>query len=163
MLIRTVSVNRGTCNTCRIGLLGKGRLPSLVGMAQLDRTPFHWGSRFRRLAKSRNVNLAKVAERLELSESSVRHWTNGTRPIKLADFLRLCKAAGLDAAMVLFAESADPHLVELLRAWDVANELQRRVLLTAAQGVLAQHDEAARRPETGQALPGRGRPYPRLP
>lgn len=108
-----------------------------------DKTPFAWGSRFRSLIRAKNVSLADLAERIGKSESALRSYTNGTRPIQLADFLHLCKAAEVDPAAVLFAGGVDPRFLLVGQAWVVASDLQRGVLVTAAKGVLAEHGAAA--------------------
>jgi transcriptional regulator with XRE-family HTH domain len=72
-------------------------------MPQID-TWKSWGRRFRIQIKEKGKNLAKVAERMDLAESTIRSWTNGTREINLSDFFRLCEAGGVDPAHVLFGK-----------------------------------------------------------
>lgn len=108
-----------------------------------DKTPFSWGTRFRSLIRAKHLTLADLAERLDKSESALRSYTNGTRPIQLADFLHLCKAADVDPAAVLFAGGVDPRFLIVGEAWVVASDLQRGVLVTAAKGVLAEHGAAS--------------------
>lgn len=61
-----------------------------------------WGKRLKALAKEKGLNLAALAEKLGLAESTVRSWTNGTHNTTLKDFFLLCAAADLDPALVLF-------------------------------------------------------------
>ena len=61
-----------------------------------------WGPRFKVLAKENGSSLADVAEKLKMSESGVRSWTNGTRQINLSDFFALCAAAKVDPSQALF-------------------------------------------------------------
>ena len=63
-----------------------------------------WGKRFRVQAKEKGKTLAQVGERMDLAESTIRSWTNGHREINLTDFFRLCEAAEVDAAHVLFGQ-----------------------------------------------------------
>ena len=63
-----------------------------------------WGKRFRIQAKEKGRSLAQVAERTDWQEVTLRSWTNGTREINLSDFFRLCEAAEVDAAHVLFGQ-----------------------------------------------------------
>lgn len=61
-----------------------------------------WGKRLREHIREKNMNLAKLAEKLELSEATLRSWTNSTRKINLEDFFLLCRTADLDPAVILF-------------------------------------------------------------
>lgn len=61
-----------------------------------------WGKRFRELAKENGWTLAKIADRMEITDGALRHWTNGTRDPNLGDFFRMCEIAGVDPARVLF-------------------------------------------------------------
>jgi transcriptional regulator with XRE-family HTH domain len=61
-----------------------------------------WAARYRAEIKRRHKNLAKVAEALDVAESTVRSWTNGTREPNLSDFFAICRAGEVDPAMVLF-------------------------------------------------------------
>ena len=106
-------------------------------MAQRQKTILDWGARFRELLKAKHSSLAKIAPLLDLSESAVRHWTNGTRQITLTQFLQLCAAAEIDPAVVLFAGQVDDKFLAIGEAWRQADDLGREVLWTAAQGILA--------------------------
>lgn len=101
------------------------------------KTPLGWGVRFRTLAKAKGFNLRQIAEKLEMSESGVRSWTNGQRAINLEDFLALCKAAGIDPAQTLFSGQVDDKFLAIGDAWLQATPLEREVLWTTAQGILA--------------------------
>lgn len=61
-----------------------------------------WGRRFKNAIRENGGSVVKCAEALEMSESGVRHWLNGTREINLNDFFRLCAAGGVDPCLVLF-------------------------------------------------------------
>ncbi len=61
-----------------------------------------WGPRFKKLAKENGETLATIAEKMGLAESTLRHWTNGTREINLTDLMRMCKAARVHPSLVLF-------------------------------------------------------------
>jgi transcriptional regulator with XRE-family HTH domain len=98
-----------------------------------EKTPLGWGLRFRQFAKAKELSLAQIAEKLDLSESAVRHWTNGTRDINLSDFLLLCRAAGLDPATVLFAGKVDPKFLSIGEAWNITDEVGRNLLEGAAE------------------------------
>lgn len=125
---------------------GKRALPYASGVREKDKTPLKWGTRFREALKARNSNLAKLAEhkKVDRSESALRSWTNGTRDINLSEFLQLCDAAGIDPAVVLFAGKVDNKFLDIGEAWGKANPVQREVLWTAAQGILAQNESLKR-------------------
>lgn len=110
-----------------------------------SRTALDWGARFRLYLKDKGSSLAKVAERLGRAESTLRHWTNGTRDINLAEFLELCGAAGIDPAMVLFAGQVDAKFLAIGQAWGQASPVEKEVLWIAARGILAQHESAGQR------------------
>jgi transcriptional regulator with XRE-family HTH domain len=99
--------------------------------------------------KCKKSSLAKVAEKLGRAESTVRSWTNGTRDINLAEYLELCKAAGIDPALVLFAGKVDAKFLIVGEAWSKATPEQQGVLWTAAQGILAQYATARRDADVG--------------
>lgn len=61
-----------------------------------------WGTRLRAHLKKKKSNLAKLAEKVERSEPTLRSWTNGTRQINLVDFFYICEAAEADPAIILF-------------------------------------------------------------
>lgn len=103
-------------------------------------TPLNWGARYRQAIKLKGLNLAKVAEKLDIHESTVRSWTNGHRDINLVDFLKLCRAAEVDAWPILFA-NVDERALALLEAWRQADDSERQLLNVAAQSVLRNHRE----------------------
>lgn len=109
-----------------------------------EKTPLGWGPRFRKHLKSKGLSLGDVAEKLDVAESTVRSWTNGTRDINLTDFVTLCDAAGLDHALILFSGRVDAKFLAIGEAWTKATPEQRGVLWTAAQGILAQHEAGKR-------------------
>lgn len=123
----------------------KGRLDGSSGERQKRSTPYGWGPRFREMARAKGLNLAKLAERMGLAESALRHWTNGTREVNLTDFLHLCASADLDPATILFAGKVDEGFLKVGEAWGKADPTQRGVLRTAAEGILAQHAAIGRR------------------
>ena len=51
--------------------------------------------------KAAKKTWAEIAEAMNMSESGIRHWRNGTREIKLAEFVDLCRAARADPVAVL--------------------------------------------------------------
>ena len=108
-----------------------------------------WGPRFRQQCRDKGLNLAKIAERLDLAESTVRSWTNGTREINLSDFFRLCSAAGIEPGEVLFAESAQnqplpdaENFLAMTEAWRYATPEWKEILLTTADAIIKQHRAA---------------------
>lgn len=111
-------------------------------------TPPEWGQRFRDLARSKELSLATIAERLDKSESGVRSWLNGTREPNIGEFLLLCKAADIDAAVVLFSGTNDAKFLVVADAWAKANKEQKNVLCTAAKGILAEHESEQQRAAT---------------
>lgn len=50
---------------------------------------------------SKTVTWAKIAGGMDMTEGGIRHWRNGTREIKLTEFLSLCRHAGADPATIL--------------------------------------------------------------
>jgi transcriptional regulator with XRE-family HTH domain len=105
-----------------------------------------WGSRFRQQCRDKGLNLAKIAERLDLAESTVRSWTNGTRKINLSDFFRLCGAAGIEPSEVLFAEADQNQplpdaekFLAMTEAWRYASPEWKEMLLTTADAIIQQH------------------------
>jgi transcriptional regulator with XRE-family HTH domain len=110
-----------------------------------EKTPLGWGARFRESLKAKGLSLGQLARELDLAESTLRSWTNGTRDINLSDFLRLCAAAQIDPAFVLFAGKVDAKFLVIGEAWNKASQDQKGVLWTAAQGILAQHEQPRRR------------------
>lgn len=114
-------------------------------------TTFGWGPRFRQLARAKGLNLAKLGETLGLTEGALRHWTNGTREINLTDFIRLCTAADLDPALILFAGRTDEKFLTVGEAWGKADLIQRDVLWTAAKGILADYNAAIGRRSKGSS------------
>lgn len=105
-------------------------------------TPLGWGPRFKRAIKAKGLNLSQIAEKLDMSESALRSWTNGHREINLDDYLRLCSVAEVDPAVVLFGDKVDEQFLAIGEAWSKADPIGRRVLWTAAQGILAQMTSA---------------------
>jgi transcriptional regulator with XRE-family HTH domain len=103
-----------------------------------------WGPRFRQQCRDKNLNLAKIAERIGLAESTVRSWTNGTREINLSDFFRLCAAAEIEPDEVLFTYSArqfpeGKEFLALSEAWRYATREWKEMLLTTADAILKHH------------------------
>ena len=117
----------------------KSRFPYSARMSKeqkSERTPLGWGSRFRYHVKQRESSLAKVAEKMGLAESTVRSWTNGTRDINLSDFLRLCDAAEIDPAVILFAGKVDDKFLLIGDAWVKTDEVGRAILEGSAEAAL---------------------------
>lgn len=108
-----------------------------MGMGQKPKTVLNWGARFVEMLKAKHSSVAKIAPMIDLSEAAVRHWTNGTRQLTLEQFLKLCDAAEIDPAVVLFAGQVDDKFLAIGEAWRQADDLGREVLWTAAQGILA--------------------------
>lgn len=61
-----------------------------------------WSTRYRAEIRKKHSSLAKVAEKLGMAESTLRSWTNGNREVNLSDFFAMCRAGGVDPAVVLF-------------------------------------------------------------
>lgn len=75
-----------------------------MGAKERKATPPPWAKRFKIEIKTLGLNLATVAERMKLSEPTLRSWTNGTRDANITDFFALCTAAGVDPEIVLFGD-----------------------------------------------------------
>lgn len=120
------------------------------------KTTLDWGPRFRAHLKAKGKTLAQVAEAIGRAESTVRSWTNGTREINLGEFIDLCKAAGLDAALVLFTGRVDAKFLEIGEAWRDADEREREAFLIVAEGIRAKYATArAETSSTAQTIPRR--------
>lgn len=65
---------------------------------------------------SKTVTWAKIAAKMDMTEGGVRHWRNGTREIKLSEFIALCKAAGVTPEQILADGSATDAKEEALSA-----------------------------------------------
>jgi transcriptional regulator with XRE-family HTH domain len=65
-----------------------------------------WRQRVRAALKAKQLSLAMVAERMELSEPTIRHWMNGTREPNFSDLLRLFAVCDLDPQATLFEAPA---------------------------------------------------------
>lgn len=63
-----------------------------------------WGKRLRVHLKESDSSLAKLAEKMDLSEPTLRSWTNGNREINLSDFFLACRHAKADPAQILFGQ-----------------------------------------------------------
>lgn len=98
----------------------------------------HWGARFRNETGRKGVSTRNVAEKVDQAESTVRSWINGTREVNLTDFFRLCDAAGIESALVLYADVG-----KLLSAWNLANNVERESLLLTSEAILKRHEEEA--------------------
>ena len=118
------------------------RKPYIGSVKNHYKTPLNWGVRFRQAIKIHGLNLAKVAERLDVHEATVRSWTNGHRDINLSDFLKLCTAAKVEPWPILFP-NIDIKALALLEAWHHANETERQLLMVAAESVLRSHAKTA--------------------
>ena len=107
--------------------------------------PGNWGRRFRNALKAKQMTLAEVAEKLDQATSTVRSWTNSNRNIKLHDFFRLCAAAGLDPAVVLFSNQGDhQEFLTIGEAWRQADQTGREALLLTAEGILGRREGGRR-------------------
>jgi transcriptional regulator with XRE-family HTH domain len=95
-----------------------------------------WGTRFRNGCREKGTSTRKVSEKLDLAESTVRSWINGTREINLSDFFRLCAAAGLDPASILFAGHVDPAFLAIGKAWAQSDRRGRELLIVAAEAAV---------------------------
>ena len=100
----------------------------------------HWGARFRNEASRKGISTRDVAAKVDQAESTVRSWLNGTREVNLTDFVRLCDAAGIDPALVLFADVG-----KVLAAWNLAEAREHESLVLIAEAILKRHEEAASR------------------
>ncbi len=112
-------------------------------MPHANREWREWAKRFREECERRELSLAKIAERMDKAESTVRSWTNGNRAINLTDFFRLCAAAEIDPQSILFAtggqEKVNPpneKLDILAKAWQAATPVWREQLLGTAEAIL---------------------------
>lgn len=104
-----------------------------------QKTGARWARRFREALKAQESSLAKVAEKMGVAESTVRSWTNGHRDINLDDFLRLCNAAEVDAAVILFADQVDNKFLAVGEAWGKATKEERESLTLMAEAIIARH------------------------
>lgn len=50
---------------------------------------------------------AKIAAKMDMTEGGIRHWRNGTREIKLTEYLALCRAAGVQPAALLSGDATE--------------------------------------------------------
>jgi transcriptional regulator with XRE-family HTH domain len=98
-----------------------------------------WGQRFRLACRVNGLTLAQVAEKMDLAESTLRSWTNGTREINLSTFFHLCAAADVSPYAILGIEVEDEILLAVLSAWAQADDQERRLLQIAAKSVLDKH------------------------
>jgi len=122
-------------------------LRKLRGMGR-ERTVYGWGQRFRDRAKERGFSLRQLSEALGVSESTVKSWTNGIRDINLSDFIRLCDAAGLDPAEILFADKVDTKFLAVGDAWAKTDDIGRAIIEGAAQA--AANRQATRKTGTSE-------------
>lgn len=65
-----------------------------------------WGIRIRRHIKASGKRMGEIADLMEMSESGLRMWLNGTNKINLEDFERLCAVVEIDACTVLVGRPA---------------------------------------------------------
>lgn len=92
--------------------------------------------------ESKTITWAKIAAALDMTEGGIRHWRNGTREIKLSEFLALCKAAGADPAVMMHGGAAEggaeledarradsPEVERLIRAFTWLMDDEREKLL----------------------------------
>jgi len=84
------------------------KLPEVVDQAEADdtREPVNphapeWGPRFKKMAKANGHTLVSLSRLINKTDGALRHWTNGTRDIKLGDFYELCELAAVDPVEVL--------------------------------------------------------------
>lgn len=61
-----------------------------------------WGQRIRVHMREKKLRPVNVAASLEMSDSALRSWLNGTRQINLSDFFRLCDVVKADPRQMLF-------------------------------------------------------------
>jgi transcriptional regulator with XRE-family HTH domain len=106
--------------------------PYSANMGKTTKTPLGWGAAFRQHAKGKGLSLGQIAERMNLAESTLRSWTNGQRDINLSDYLKLCRAAGIDPAVVLFAGQVDAKFLAVGEAWAQSDETGRQLIELAA-------------------------------
>lgn len=102
-----------------------------------------WGPRFRELSQQKGLSTRRLAESLELAESTVRSWLNGNREINLTDFFLICQVGNIDPAAVLFG-TADDNFIAISRAWAQADDQGKRLLSIAAEAVLKEHEQPKR-------------------
>jgi transcriptional regulator with XRE-family HTH domain len=98
------------------------------------------GARFRNEAARKGVSTKAIAGRVDQAESTVRSWLNGNREVNLTDFFRLCDAAGIEPALVLFSEVG-----KVIAAWNLAEGGERESLVLITEAILKRHEEAAGR------------------
>lgn len=67
-----------------------------------------WGGRFKKAAAANNWTIKRLAGRKDAvaKEAALRHYSNGTRDIKLRDFFKLCEQAEVDPHDILFGKLA---------------------------------------------------------
>lgn len=70
-----------------------------------------WAIRLRQHMAEHDVSARQLSERLNMGSATAGHWLNGTREPGVADFLRLCEAAGADPAWVLLGRHQLPPAV----------------------------------------------------
>lgn len=56
-----------------------------------------------------------IADAMEMSESALRHWLNGTREPNLSDFVKLCQVVKADACQILFGSTREMATLQSIR------------------------------------------------
>lgn len=105
MLLRSVAENNADCNTP--GSAGLRPLAYALGMKG-------WEQRFRAHMRLHKLSQERLGSDLDVSQGAIGHWLRGFREINLAEFWRLCEAAGANPKLILFGVENEP-LTESIR------------------------------------------------
>lgn len=113
-----------------------------------------WGKRLKQHMKDAGLTQDKVAERLGVSQGSIAHWLSGRREVNLADYFKLCEAAGADPQRTLFGDTEPFTVLANLQEF-LANqpELSRMIAQPSVPPIIA----AAALPPAPRRVPKRRR------
>lgn len=98
----------------------------------------------------KKITAAKLAAELvgagyreNLAPSTVRNWINGSYPVNLEDFLRICKILEISPLSALFGNHYEQEFLELADAWREADEEGRTTIRIATAIVRERNARAA--------------------
>lgn len=65
-----------------------------------------WGGRLRKHIRASGKKMGEIAELMDVAESTLRSWMNGTREINLSEFEALCAICEADSCTILVGRPA---------------------------------------------------------